>query len=164
MTHTSRPAANLLRAAACATLVALGAGGCIWPFGKRGGAGASNAVQLQMTGAADQNPDGDGRPQSVQVTVYQLAARARFDAAAPAALLRDDAQALGEDLVEKRVLTLLPAGRESASLPLAKGAKYLAATADFFSRDRDAWRQVVPVPSGGKPVLIDVRGRQLVIR
>jgi type VI secretion system VasD/TssJ family lipoprotein len=158
----SRHTAGRLRAAACATLLAVGAGGCIWPFSK--GKSAPSAVQLQMTGAANQNPDGAGRPQSVQVTVYQLAARTRFDAATPAALLRDDAQALGEDLVEKRVLTLLPAGRETASLPVAKNARYLAATADFFSRDGDKWRRVLPMPSGKKRVIIDVHGRELVIR
>ena len=106
----------------------------------------------------------DKRPNAAVVRVYQLTSRANFDRASRAALWRDDTAALGNELVAKQELTLLPDAEESLKIGLAKSTKFVAVAADFYNPDGEAWRVVYPAKSGKKPIRIRLGERQLSVQ
>jgi type VI secretion system protein VasD len=106
----------------------------------------------------------DKRPNAAVVRVYQLTSRANFDRASRAALWRDDTAALGNELVAKQELTLLPDAEESLKIALAKSTRFVAVAADFYNPDGEAWRVVYPAKSGKKPVKIRLGERQLSVQ
>jgi type VI secretion system VasD/TssJ family lipoprotein len=112
------------------------------------------------------NVDGDSRmnvvndrPNAAVVRVYELTSRANFDRASRAALWRDDAAALGDELVAKRELTLLPDAHESLKIMLKKTTKFVAVAADLYDPDGDGWRVVYPTSK--KPIRLRLAERQL---
>ncbi len=162
LTRTRGNAAHRWRAVLLTAVVLTCTSACFWPF-KRGAPGPQQ-LRVQLSGSVDQNRDEAGRPHSVVVTVYQLSARTKFDAVTAAALLRSDAQALGEELVAKREVTLLPSGHDTLALTVPTTARFVAVTADFIIREGNAWRQVAPLDARKKQLRIAVRGRQLAIQ
>lgn len=121
------------------------------------------SMVVRMQGEAGMNAV-DKRPNAAVVRVYQLTSRANFDRASRAALWRDDTAALGNELVAKQELTLLPDAEESLKIGLAKSTKFVAVAADFYNPDGEAWRVVYPAKSGKKPVRIRLGERQLSVQ
>ena len=151
---TTRPRIHR-RSLAWIVAAALTCIGCVGPFGKK-------PLQLRVVGDARQNAT-NGRGNAVVLRVYQLADKGRFDRATLRTLWGDDAAALGEDLVAKRELTLLPDRQERIELEVAKRTRYVGIVADFIAPDADAWRHLYPVAALKKGALIRVGERQLVV-
>jgi type VI secretion system VasD/TssJ family lipoprotein len=121
------------------------------------------SMVVRMHGEAGMNAV-DKRPNAAVVRVYQLTSRANFDRASRAALWRDDTAALGNELVAKQELTLVPDAQEELKIGLAKSTRFVAVAADFYNPDGETWRVVYPAKSGKKPVKIRLGERQLSVQ
>jgi type VI secretion system VasD/TssJ family lipoprotein len=118
------------------------------------------SVTVNVEGDSRMNIVND-RPNAAVVRVYELTARANFDRASRAALWRDDAAALGDELVAKRELTLLPDDHESLKIMLKKTTKFVAVAADLYDPDGEGWRVVYATQSAKKPIRLHLAERQL---
>jgi type VI secretion system VasD/TssJ family lipoprotein len=121
------------------------------------------SVLVNVEGGPRMNIVND-RPNAAVVRVYELTSRANFDRASRAALWRDDAAALGDELVAKRELTLLPDAHESLKITLKKRTKFVAIAADLYDPDGDGWRVVYPTRDAKKPLRLRLGERQLAVR
>lgn len=133
--------------------------GCIWPFAR-----GPKPLTVQLTGDARQNLEND-RPNAVVVRIYQLSGRGNFDRAPLSALWNDDARVLGDELLAKRELTVLPDGKEILKIELAGGTLFVGVVADFIKPEPDAWRRIYPIASVKKrQIAVRVGERQLSIK
>ena len=106
-------------------------------------------LTLDITAAADQNPQADGSPAPVSVTLYQLAAAGRFERAEVFALSEREAATLGGDLLQSERFVLAPGERRGLSRTLKPGAQFLGAAVLFRDIDRAQWRAVAPLAASG---------------
>lgn len=103
---------------------------------------------LDVSAAANVNPDARGRPSPVLLRIYELKSAAPFEAADFVALYEKDQSILGAEIVVRDELTLSPG--ESRSVRREAGAsKYLAVMAAFRDLERARWRAVSPLTPGG---------------
>lgn len=109
-------------------------------------------LELNLVGDGQLNNGGN----AVVVRIYQLRSDENFKRSTMESFWQDDEKALGNDLIEKLELTLLPGEQKPLNLKLSKEANFIAAAADFFNPDRDQWRQVVSAASvkGNKSSII----------
>ncbi len=123
-------------------------------------AGCSSNLQLRFIGHPELNNGGN----SVVVRFYQLKSDAGFRQATIESFWQDDSKALGNDLLDKMEITLLPGETKAFKVKKQKQAHYIAAAADFFKPDRDNWRQVVSLDTfHGKDVWVVVGSDKIVI-
>jgi type VI secretion system protein VasD len=92
------------------------------------------------------NPDSNGRPSPVQITVYELKSPAAFQATDYFALQADPSKALGADLLEVQRLTLQPGTPETLRRPGHVGAKALGIVAGYRDLDASQWRMLIDLP------------------
>src|SRR5262245_18768003 len=100
----------------------------------------SSPIALHLIGEPQQN-----RRNSVIVHVYQLSGRLNFDRADTATFWRDDAAALGAELLDKKDVTMLPDDRQTRSITLVPNAQYIGVVADFMRPDVEGWKRIVPI-------------------
>ena len=100
----------------------------------------SSPIALHLIGEPMQN-----RRNSVVVHVYQLSGRMNFDRADTATFWKDDAAALGAELLEKKDVTMLPDDRQTRDITLVPKAQYIGVVADFMRPDVEGWKRIVPI-------------------
>ncbi|MBZ9556816.1 MULTISPECIES: type VI secretion system lipoprotein TssJ [unclassified Modicisalibacter] len=96
-------------------------------------------VQVAVEAGDSVNPDVDGDPLSVVVRIYQLTERPPFATASPRQLWRDDEAALGDSLLSRRELTVLPGERAVDTAALAPRAQFVGVAAFFRNTVSGAW-------------------------
>src|SRR5215475_522159 len=100
----------------------------------------SSPIALHLIGEPMQN-----RRNSVVVHVYQLSGRLNFDRADTATFWRDDAAALGAELLDKKDVTMLPDDRQTRAINLVPKAQYIGVVADFMRPEVEGWKRIVAV-------------------
>jgi len=100
----------------------------------------SSPIALHLIGEPQQN-----RRNSVVVHVYQLSGRLNFDRADTATFWRDDAAALGAELLDKKDVTMLPDDRQTRAITLVPKAQYIGVVADFMRPEVEGWKRIVPL-------------------
>ena len=119
----------------------------------------SSPIALHLIGEPTQN-----RRNSVVVHVYQLSGRLNFDRADTATFWKDDAAALGAELLDKKDVTMLPDDRQTRAINLVPKAQYIGVVADFMRPDVDGWKRIVPVGAVKKNrIIIRIKEGQLSI-
>jgi type VI secretion system protein VasD len=134
--------------AARTALLALGTAACALFSGQ--GEKAPAPVHVRVSAAARLNPDERGESLPTAVRVYQLKGAAKARAADLAPLLRDPKEALGDEFITVDELFVDPAGTSERTVAIDKAAQAVMVVAVFRRPAGDAWRDVVPLPSGGK--------------
>ena len=120
---------------------------------------------VQLIGTSDQNRGTTGPntgPNPVRLNIYQLSARDNFDRSTSAALWRDDASVLKDQMIAKEQVQLFPDEKRDVKLKLSEKTKFIAVAADFISPDAEKWKQVQAL-ADGKKVRITVGARELQI-
>jgi type VI secretion system protein VasD len=120
---------------------------------------------IAVTAGQDLNPDDVGRPSPVIVRLYLLRAHAAFANAGFRDLFERDVATLGQDLVDRQVIQLRPAGSEWIRRELPAHARYLGVMAAFRQIEQSAWRVVSGLPEPpppaptppARPLLVSVR-------
>jgi type VI secretion system protein VasD len=111
------------------------------------GCAASGPKAIEIKGDADRliNRDASGKPLSVVVRVYQLKdagefSKMTFDTLASG---RPESELLGQDLLEKSEVILVPGGQYAGTEKIREDTKYVGVVALFRQPDQHYWRWLV---------------------
>jgi type VI secretion system protein VasD len=105
-------------------------------------------VEIAARAAADANPDATGRASPVAVSLYELRAAGRFNAADFVSLHERPEKTLAADLVRREELLLAPSESRSITLGFQPGSRHLGVVAGFRRFGEAQWRAQVAVPEG----------------
>lgn len=108
-------------------------------------------LQLQVSAAADVNPDGSGRPSPVVVRVFVLADAVAFDKASVDEMSGQPRDVLAAALLGENRLLLRPGERQSLTLAAPPAARFLGVTAEFADALGSSWRARVPLDPAAAP-------------
>jgi len=109
----------------------------------------SPSTDLVFNVAEDTNPDLEGRPSPVVVTIYELSSRTIFDNQDFFSLYENADEILGPDLLTKQELELQPEETKVQTLTLNKNAAYVGVVVAYRDVDNSRWRGVVEVSPTG---------------
>ncbi|WP_269899907.1 type VI secretion system lipoprotein TssJ [Paenalcaligenes faecalis] len=102
---------------------------------------------VQLAGSAEQNPTAQGQAAPVQIMVYQLRAKDRFEAADYFSLQQQASTVLGDQLLAQDAVVIAP---EETQLLASSGhvdARYLGIVAGYRDLNQSQWRLTVPLPA-----------------
>ncbi len=107
--------------------------------------GGTRDVKLAFVSTKRLNSDEEGAALPVMVRVYQLQSKDKFEQATFKSLWKNDKEFLGEDLLERKDITLHPDSEVVLDLEVEtkKGANYLGVMALFRQPEGDSWRKVL---------------------
>jgi type VI secretion system protein VasD len=108
-------------------------------------------IQLQVTVAADANPDRSGRPSPVVLRVFVLADAVAFDKASLDEMSGKPKDVLAEALLGENRLLVRPGERPQLTLSVPPAARFLGVTAEFADALGSTWRAKLPVDPAAAP-------------
>jgi type VI secretion system protein VasD len=102
-------------------------------------------LTLTVVGGADQNLDPDGNPAPIAVTVYQLAAIAKFVSSDWAALTEREQATLGQDeAAASQQFVVTPGETQTRTFLLRPGVQDIGIVALYRDIDHAQWRALAP--------------------
>lgn len=111
-------------------------------------AACGNLVKTSMKSDKELNTNSVGTALPVVVRVYQLSDDAAFRSAAFRDLWKRDTEVLGSSLLSSKEIVMQPDHKESISVPLNEGTKFVAGVAIFRNPDSSKWSFIQPVSNG----------------
>ncbi len=92
-----------------------------------------------------------GQPVPATVRIYTLKDRARFERATFQELWKNDYEFLGQDLLDRKEMTLLPSSTEPIEVTVdpEKNENFLGVIVKFRNYQDGIWRRVIPVEEPG---------------
>lgn len=127
------------------------------------GCGASTMTLHVKGDERTLNTCGGKEPHPVVVRIYQLSDSRNFNRTTTESLWQKDVEALGADLVKKEELTLHPGESREVEIELRKETTFIGVAADFCKSQKDKWRQIYPMESGGSEITVAVHDESIVI-
>ena len=106
-------------------------------------------LELTLAAGPDQNPDALGKPASVAVRIFQLAATAKFERADVFPLIERDAATLGTDDLGSEEYVIAPGEKRLVSHELKHGTQFIGIIVLFRDIDHATWRVMSPAPATG---------------
>ena len=104
--------------------------------------GPRKDVGIRAEAASVVNRDDQGRPLSVVMRIYQLRDAGEFSRAPFEQLTRRDRETLGNDLIDRREVVMIPDATFSDVQKLAEQTRYVGVMAMFRRPDGRMWRYV----------------------
>lgn len=92
------------------------------------------------------NPDSLGRPSPLQVKIFQLAAKDKFEAADYFALAEASEATLGADMLGVQAIMLPPGERRPYEGEFDPGTRYIGVIAGYREIHQAQWRDIVEMP------------------
>ena len=105
-------------------------------------------IGIQITAAADVNPDMQGRPSPVILHIIELTSTEQFSRLDYMGLTQPSGAGLGADLLGKNQMVLQPGESRTLPLDLNPLTTVVGFVAGYRDIDNAAWRQTVPVSYG----------------
>ncbi|WP_459615753.1 type VI secretion system lipoprotein TssJ [Bordetella sp. 2513F-2] len=102
------------------------------------------AIELHADPAV--NPDANGRPSPIQVTVYELSSPSTFESRDFFTLQGDAQAALGKELLNTEQIILRPGQTYKVSQPGNVEARVVGIVAAYRDLESSRWRLVIPLP------------------
>jgi len=102
--------------------------------------------EIRFHAAPDVNPDANGRPSPIQLTLYELKAPGAFQAADYFSLQGNARETLGADLLEVQRVTLRPGQQLELERPGHVEARALGIVAGYRDLDASNWRLLLDLP------------------
>ncbi|MEM7422235.1 MAG: type VI secretion system lipoprotein TssJ [Pseudomonadota bacterium] len=102
-------------------------------------------AQVNITGAADQNPDKNGRASPAVVHIYAMKTGAPFDIGDPDALIGGEMGELGETMTRLARLVIVPGGESKKVFELGDDFTDIGITVAYRNFDQSQWRVMAPV-------------------
>jgi len=102
--------------------------------------------EIRFDTANDVNPDANGRPSPIQITLYELKTPGAFQAADYFSLQGDARETLGADLLDMQRVTLRPGQRLDLERPGHVEAQAVGIVAGYRDLDSSNWRLLVDLP------------------
>jgi type VI secretion system protein VasD len=101
---------------------------------------------LALTADSKVNPDVNGRPSPIQVTMYELKSPGTFQSRDYFALQADPQTALGQDLLNVDQVILKPGETRTVERPGDAQARVVGIVAGYRDLEHSHWRLVVQLP------------------
>lgn len=118
-------------------------------------------VSIEVTGAADLNPDARGRASPLSVRVYVLKSPGPFQSADFFSLYDKDSATLGAELVKREEFQLAPGEKKTLQMTLEPDARSLGVMAAYRDLERARWRDLQPLQVGqGNSFKLNLGARQ----
>ncbi len=103
-------------------------------------------VNVTVNGAADLNPNAEGRPSPTVVRVYYLVSDTTFKDVDFFQLFEQEAATLGADLAASDELMISPGASQAVTRELRDDVRFLGLAASYRDIESAVWRGVVAVP------------------
>jgi type VI secretion system protein VasD len=113
----------------------------------------STPVELTFVAAGDVNPDASGRAAPIIVRLYQLGATGTFERVDYFQLHDQEQALLGQDLLDRQELPLLPGATQQVAFEAKPGTKAIGVIASYRDIDKALWRADAPIATGQKTKL-----------
>lgn len=95
------------------------------------------AAKLEFSASKQLNPDNDGRPSPLVVTVIKLQDKRNFERQDFLSLYENPQESLGADYLGRvRLQEILPGGKHTETLELDENVKYLGLIAEYTQYDK----------------------------
>lgn len=101
---------------------------------------------IHFHGSSDQNPNAQNQAAPIQIMVFQLKAKDKFEAADYFGLQQQADALLGDQLLSQDALMLLPEAEQNIEAAGHVEARYVGIVAGFRELNQSQWRLVVPLP------------------
>lgn len=101
---------------------------------------------LELTVDKQVNPDHNGRPSPVQVTIYELTSSSAFASRDFFSLQADPQAALGKELINSHQVVLRPGEIRTIEYPGSTEARLVGVVAAYRDLEHSQWRLVVELP------------------
>jgi type VI secretion system protein VasD len=124
-------------------LAAVALGGCAGP-----GLKPPTLANLTLHATTTVNPDAGGRPSPIVLSVFELRAAGRFNAADFLSLHERADQTLAADLARREEVLLAPGESRTLNLRLQEGSRYLGITGGYRRFGEARWRVLAAIPEG----------------
>ncbi len=102
-----------------------------------------------MTPDNNVNPDINGSPSPLEISVFELSDPAAFESANFMNLYANPAATLGSSLLAEQTLMVVPGQTATVRLPVIKTAHYLGYVAAYRNLEAVQWQLLVPVVTTG---------------
>jgi type VI secretion system protein VasD len=112
------------------------------------GAPKRENLGLQISAAADVNPDMQGRPSPIILHVMELNSTEQFNRLDYMGLTQPSGAALGAELLGKNQVVLQPGESKTLPLELNPMTTAIGLVAGYRDIDNAAWRKTVPIIQG----------------
>ncbi len=106
---------------------------------------ACSSLDTTMSASSDINPDMNGNPSPIAVSIFELSDSSAFIAADFVHLYAEPAGTLGTSLLAERNIMLVPGTTQIVSVPVVKGVKSIAYVAAYQNLANSNWRELVSV-------------------
>jgi type VI secretion system protein VasD len=106
---------------------------------------ACSSLDTHLSASSDINPDMNGSPSPIAVSVFELSDPHAFIAADFIHLYASPSLTLGASLLAERNVMLVPGTMETVSLPFVKGVQAIAYVAAYQNLANTNWRELVMV-------------------
>lgn len=101
---------------------------------------------IELTADKQVNPDVNGRPSPVQVTIYELSSSSAFGSRDFFSLQSDPQSALGKELLNSDQVVLTPGETKTLQYPGSTEARMVGIVAAYRDLEKSQWRLVVELP------------------
>ncbi|OZI17247.1 MULTISPECIES: type VI secretion system lipoprotein TssJ [Bordetella] len=101
---------------------------------------------IELTADAQVNPDANGRPSPIQITVYELSSSSGFESRDFFSLQTDPQAALGKELLNTDQAILRPGETKILQYAGSADARMVGIVAAYRDLEKSHWRLVVPLP------------------
>lgn len=113
-------------------------------------------ANIRMQSAKYLNPDINGTPSPIVVTIYELKNQFSFTQASYDALATNSASVLGSDLIDQQTIEVRPNSYQSVTQTLSPNTKYLGIVAAYRNIDQSTWHTTVPVNANTSSMTINL--------
>ena len=120
-------------------------------------------LDLQLTAAADVNPDMQGRPSPIILHILELNSTEQFNRLDYMALTQPSGAALGPDLLAKNQVVMQPGDSKSLPTELNPMTTAIGLVAGYRDIDNAVWRKTIAVTQGStKGIQVALEQQQIV--
>lgn len=113
-----------------------------------GGPPPREPLGMQITAAADVNPDMQGRPSPIILHIMELNSTEQFNRLDYMGLTQPSGAALGAELLGKNQVVLQPGEAKSQPMELNPMTTAIGLVAGYRDIDNAAWRRIIPITQG----------------
>jgi len=128
---------------------------------------ACSSISSKITAAPDINPDINGTPSPVAMSIFELSDPVSFEGSTFFNLYGNAKQSLGSTLLHERDLMITPGQTLKVSIPYVQGAHFVAYIAAFRNLQQVEWQGITAINQDSVfgneiMVLLDQQGLHIV--
>ena len=117
---------------------------------------ADPQAKLSLKSVRYLNPNINGNPAPIVVSIFELKSADKFKGADYFKLSHHVSNLLGPDLIDKESLEIRPDSQQIITLKLSSDARYIGIMAAYRNIGTAKWRDIIKIPPENKKININV--------